>query len=50
VKTWLGDQDYSFLTVPHRFKDEFGTYQGEQMAIKLQQKETIKVNHDNNDT
>ncbi len=46
VKTWLGDQDYSFLTVPHIFKDEFGTYQGEKMAIKLKKKATLQKNFD----
>jgi hypothetical protein len=45
VKTWLGDQKYSFLTVPHIFKDEFGTYQGEKMVIKLKKKgTTLKKN------
>lgn len=44
VKIWLGDKDYIFSTVPRIFKDEFGTYQGEKMVIKLKKKRTIKKN------
>jgi len=44
LQSWLGNQDYTFSSVPRTFKDELGTYRGNKMVVELKQQKAIQKN------